>query len=61
MTDDRQYRLGLSDLLEQDLSSYEFFSSLPPHLQEMCIRDSTSAVFKQLCEEFCMLEKEKSE
>ena len=34
MTDDRQYRLGLSDLLEQDLSSYEFFSSLPPHLKE---------------------------
>ena len=33
MTDDRSYRLGLSDLLEQDLSSYEFFSSLPPDLQ----------------------------
>ena len=43
MTDDRQYRLGLSDLLEQDLSSYEFFSSLPPHLQaEIAEQDRAS-------------------
>ncbi len=43
MTDDRSYRLGLSDLLEQDLSSYEFFSSLPPDLQgEIAERDLAS-------------------
>lgn len=27
------YQLGLSDLLEEDLSSYEYFNTLPNHIQ----------------------------
>lgn len=34
MNDDRTYRLGLSDLLEQDLSSYEYYNSLPKEVQD---------------------------
>lgn len=31
---DRGYEIGLSALLEHDLSSYEFFNTLPKDIQE---------------------------
>ena len=40
MYDSSFQKLGLSDLLEQDLTSYEFFYSLPKKLQqEIMLRD----------------------
>lgn len=37
MTGDRQGRLGLDDLLENDLTSYEFFHALPKDIQQRVI------------------------
>ena len=34
MMDDRRYTLGLDELLERDMTSYELYNSLPQHLQE---------------------------
>ncbi|MCI8554473.1 MAG: hypothetical protein HFJ80_05955 [Clostridiales bacterium] len=34
MNDDHSYRLGLSDLLDQDLSSYEYYHSLSKEMQK---------------------------
>jgi hypothetical protein len=31
------YQLGLSDLLDQDISSYEYFHSLPAKIQQKII------------------------
>lgn len=37
------YQLGLSDLLDQDLSSYEYFYSLPSNIQQKIVaRDINS-------------------
>lgn len=37
------YQLGLSDLLDQDISSYEYFHSLPSKIQQKIIaRDINS-------------------
>lgn len=45
--DDLYYRLGLSDLLEQDLSSYEYFYSLPQDIQQKII-DQDIASFDEM-------------
>lgn len=38
-----QYELGLSALLEHDLSSYEYFNALPPKIKEEIVeRDAHS-------------------
>lgn len=40
MYDSSFQKLGLSDLLEQDLTSYEYYHSLPKELQqEIALRD----------------------
>lgn len=40
MYDSSFQKLGLSDLLDQDLTSYEYFHSLPKRLQqEITLRD----------------------
>lgn len=37
------YQLGLSDLLDQDISSYEYFYSLPEKIQQKIVmRDINS-------------------
>jgi len=37
------YQIGLSDLLDQDISSYEYFNSLAPKIQQKIIaRDLNS-------------------
>lgn len=37
------YQIGLSDLLDQDISSYEYFNSLSPKIQQKVIaRDINS-------------------
>ena len=37
------YQLGLSDLLDQDISSYEYFYSLPAKIQQKIVaRDLNS-------------------
>ena len=55
MIDNGFGQLGLSALLEQDLSSYEYFQSLPRDVQrkvEMC--DVTSfAELQSYAESFC--------
>ncbi len=32
------YQLGISDLLDQDISSYEYFHSLPADIQQKIIQ-----------------------
>ena len=37
------YQVGLSDLLDQDISSYEYFNSLSPKIQQKIVaRDINS-------------------
>ena len=44
---EEKLHLGLSDLLDQDLSSYEFFNTLSPAVQEK-IREGDPGSFSEL-------------
>ena len=37
MNDERNGRLGIDDLLENDLTSYEYFHSLPKDIQQRVV------------------------
>lgn len=40
--------LCLTDLLDQDLSAYEYFQTLPPRVQDKLRRDGGAASFQEL-------------
>lgn len=40
---DKAKKLGLSDLLDQDLSSYEFFKTLPENIQRQIEQEDISS------------------
>lgn len=40
--------LGLTDLLDQNLSAYEYFQTLPPEVQTMLRRKDTVSSFEEL-------------
>lgn len=47
-----RYYLGLTDLLDQDLTSYEYFYALPPELQSWVFaKDAASFAEMQDCVE----------
>lgn len=48
-TDDRSYRLGLSDLLDQDLTSYEYYQTLPEDIRRR-IKERDVASFQDMQE-----------
>ena len=39
----RESYLGLSDLLERDLSAYEFYQSLPAEIQQKAMEDDVGS------------------
>lgn len=47
MAEQGAQRLGLSDLLEQDLSSYEFFHALPQAVQKK-VEEADPVSFEEL-------------
>lgn len=48
MSDDFRSRLGLDDLLENDISSYELFHSLPRNIQQKVAQKDVRS-FGELC------------
>jgi len=48
MTDNINSRLGLDDLLENDISSYELFHSLPKEVQQKAAQKDVRS-FGELC------------
>jgi len=48
MTDNIHSRLGLDDLLENDISSYELFHSLPKEVQQKAAQKDVRS-FGELC------------
>jgi len=40
--------LGLTELLDQDLSAYEYFQTLPPEVQTVLRRTDSAASFGEL-------------